>query len=296
VPNRASNLIIAGAGLGLILGTLLALLREKSRNVFYTVEDIQEAVQMPLIGLIPFSRGAKQSLDFPVGFDTVREEESRLETASFREAFSDLYSNIRLAEPPVRSLMVCSAEPGDGKTTIALYLAQTAAGANQRVLLVDTNMRSPQIHTRLNLQNKEGLSDLLTSNRNPDDLNLVMLSENLSVLPAGPSISGAARLLGSDRMTFLMEKFQSKYDLVIYDTPHLFGLTDASFLIAHVDEILMTIAAGKTNRTAVERVLNKLIALHAPEVNLVTNYLREHNSPNSLYSRYNPNLQNRRES
>jgi polysaccharide biosynthesis transport protein len=290
VPNRASNLIIAGAGLGLVLGTLLALLREKSRNVFYTVEDIQEAVQLPLIGLIPFSRGAKQSLDFPVGFDTVREEESRLETASFRESFSDLYSNIRLAEPPVRSLMVCSAEPGDGKTTVALYLAQTAAGANQQVLLVDTNMRSPQIHTRLNLQNKEGLSDLLTSNRDPDDLKLMMLSENLSVLPAGPSISGAARLLGSDRMTFLMERFQSKYDLVIYDTPHLFGLTDASFLITHVDEILMVIAAGKTNRTAVERVLNKLIALRAPEVNLVTNYLREHNSPNTLYSRYSPNL------
>ena len=293
VPSKASNLIIAGAGLGLILGTLLALLREKSRNVFYTVEDIQEAVQMPLIGIIPFSRGAKQSLDFPVGFDTAREEESRLETASFREAFSDLYSNIRLAEPPIRSLMVCSAQEGDGKTTIALYLAQTAAGANQRVLLIDTNMRSPQIHTRLNLQNKEGLSDLLTSNRNPDDLKLVTLSENLFVLPAGPSVAGAARLLGSDRMQFLMEQFQSKYDLVIYDTSHLFGLTDASFLTTHVDEILMVIAAGKTNRTAVERVLNKLIALHAPEVNLVTNYLREHNSPNNVYSSYNPNISRR---
>ncbi|NJR64665.1 MAG: CpsD/CapB family tyrosine-protein kinase, partial [Leptolyngbyaceae cyanobacterium CRU_2_3] len=182
-----------------------------------------------------------------------------------------------------------------GKTTIALYIAQTAAGANQRVLLVDTNMRSPQIHTRLNLPNKEGLSDLLTSNRDPDDLKLVMLSENLAVLPAGPSISGAARLLGSDRMTFLMEKFQSKYDLVVYDTPHLFGLTDASFLTTHVDEILMVIAAGKTNRTAVERVLNKLVALRAPEVSLVTNYLRENSSPNNQYTRYSPNLQNRRE-
>ncbi|MBI4781985.1 MAG: polysaccharide biosynthesis tyrosine autokinase [Oscillatoriophycideae cyanobacterium NC_groundwater_1537_Pr4_S-0.65um_50_18] len=288
VPSKASNLIIAGAGLGLLLGTLLALFREKSRNVFYTVEDVQEGMQMPLIGIIPFSRGAKQSLDFPVGFDTVREEESRLETASFREAFSDLYSNIRLAEPPIRSLMVCSAQEGDGKTTIALYLAQTAAGANQKVLLVDTNMRSPQIHTRLNLQNKEGLSDLLTSNRNPDDLKLVTLSENLFVLPAGPSVSGAARLLGSDRMQFIMEQFQSKYDLVIYDTSHLFGLTDASFLTTHVDEILMVIAAGKTNRTAVERVINKLIALRAPGVNLVTNYLREYNSPTNTYGSYTP--------
>lgn len=295
MPNRAFNLVVAGAGLGLVLGTLLALLREKSRNVFYTVEDIQEAIQLPLVGLIPFSRGAKQSLDFPTGFDPDREEESRLETASFREAFSDLYSNVRLAEPPIRSLMVCSAEPGDGKTTLALYLAQTAAGANQRVLLVDTNLRSPQVHTRLNLQNREGLSDLLTSNRNPEDLKLVQLSENLFVLPAGPSISGAARLLGSDRMKFIMDQFQSKYDLVVYDTSHLFGLTDASFLTTQVDSILMVVAANKTNRTAVERVLNKLLALRVPNVSLVTNYLREHGSSNTLYSRNQPLQTNRRE-
>ncbi|MBD3882761.1 polysaccharide biosynthesis tyrosine autokinase [Phormidium tenue FACHB-886] len=293
VANKASSMMIAGAGLGLLLGLALALMRERSRNVFYGVEDIQEAIQLPLVGLIPFSRGAKQSLDFPSGFDTAREEDSRLETASFREAFSDLYSNIRLADPPIRSLMVCSAEPGDGKSTIALYLAQTAAGANQKVLLVDTNMRSPQIHTRLNLQNKEGLSDLLTSNRNPEDMRLSMLTDNLYVLPAGPSISGAARLLGSDRMKFLMDQFQSKYDLVIYDTPHLFGLTDASFLTTQVDEILMVIATGKTNRTAVERVLNKLTALRVPGVSLVTNYLREHNSPSGLYTRNQNALQSR---
>jgi polysaccharide biosynthesis transport protein len=285
VANKAFSLMVAGAGLGLLLGLAAALLRERSRNVFYSVEDLQEAIQLPLVGLIPFSRGAKQSLDFPSGFDTGREEDSRLETASFREAFSDLYSNIRLSDPPIRSLMVCSAEPGDGKSTIALYLAQTAAGANQKVLLVDTNMRSPQIHTRLNLQNKEGLSDLLTSNRNPEDMRLSMLADNLYVLPAGPSISGAARLLGSDRMKFLMEQFQSKYDLVIYDTPHLFGLTDASFLTTQVDEILMVIATSKTNRTAVERVLNKLTGLRVPGVSLVTNYLRENNNPNGGYTR-----------
>ena len=290
MPNKAYSIMIAGAGLGLLLGLAAALLREKTRNVFYSLEDIQEAIQLPLVGLIPFSRGAKQSLDFPTGFDTAREEDSRLETASFREAFSDLYSNIRLAEPPVHSLMVCSAEAGDGKSTIALYLAQTAAGANQKVLLVDTNMRSPQIHARLNLQNKEGLSDLLTSNRNPEDMRLAMLSDNLYVLPAGPSISGAARLLGSDRMKFIMDQLQSKYDLVIYDTPHLFGLTDASFLTTQVDEILMVVATGKTNRTALERVLNKLTALRVPGVSLVANHLREHNSPNSTPTRNSQTL------
>lgn len=291
-PTRASNLMIAGAALGLLLGTLLALLLERYRNVFYTVEDIQEAIKLPLVGVIPFSRGAKQSLDFP-SFGPVGEiEDSRLETASFREAFSDLFSNIRLADPPIRSLMVCSAEPGDGKTTVALYLAQTAAGTGQRVLLVDTNLRLPQIHTRLDLRNAKGLSDLLTSGANPEELiQRSPLADSLFVLPAGSSIAGSARLLASDQMQQAMEKFQTMFDLVIYDTPHLFGLTDASFLTSQVDEVLMVIAANKTNRTAVDRVLNKLISLRAPGISIVANYLRESNSPSSsAYTRYNQSV------
>jgi capsular exopolysaccharide synthesis family protein len=292
-PTKASNLMVAGAGLGLLLGTLLALLLERYRNVFYTVEDLQEAIKLPLIGIIPFSRGAKQSLEFPSALGTAGEiEDSRLETASFREAFSDLYSNIRLAEPPIRSLMVCSAEPGDGKTTVALYLAQTAAGTGQRVLLVDTNLRLPQIHTRLDLRNTGGLSDLLSSNLNPEEfIQSSPLADNLFVLPAGSSMPGSARLLGSDQMKLLTEKFHSLFDLVIYDTPHLFGLTDASFLTAQVDEVLMVIAANKTNRTAVDRVLNKLMNLRITNVSMVANYLQEHNNPNSsVYTRYNHSL------
>ncbi len=288
-PNKASNLMIAGVGLGLLLGTLLALLLERYRNVFYTVEDIQEEIKLPLLGVIPFSRGAKQSLEFPSAFGTSGEiEDSRLETASFRESFSDLYSSIRSAVPPIRSLMVCSAEPGDGKTTAALYLAQTAAGTGQRVLLVDTNLRLPQIHTRLDLRNSRGLSDLLTSSANPEELiQRSPLADNLFVLPAGSSTPGSARLLGSDQMKQIMEKFQNMFDLVIYDTPHLFGLTDASFITAQVDEVLMVIAAGKTNRTAVDRVLNKLMGLRVPSISIVVNYLRENNSPSSSnYSRY----------
>lgn len=287
--SRASRIVIAGAGLGLLLGTLLALLVERYRNVFYTVDDVDEAIQLPLAGVIPFSRGAKQSFDFPSTFSTEDIDDSRLGTASFREAFSDLYSNVRLAQPPVRSLMICSAEPGDGKTTIALYLAQTAAGAGQKVLLVDTNLRLPQIHNRLDLPNTRGLSGLLASELKPSDfIQQSSLSESLYVLTAGPSIPGSARLLGSDRMKELMEKFEAEYDLVIYDTPHLYGLTDASFLTTQVDEVMVVVATNKTNRTVVDQVLNKLSTVRPTGVSVIANYLKENNSPNSPYVRYNP--------
>ncbi len=285
VPSKASRWVLGGVALGLLLGSLLAMLLEKYRNVFYSVEDIQESIQLPLVGVIPFSRGAKQALDFPSSFGTVDDmavEDSRLGTAPFREAFSDLYSNIRLSEPPIRSLMVASPESGDGKTTIAVYLAQTAAGAGQRVLLVDTNMRQPQVHNRMDVPNTRGLSGVLSNNLNVEELiQQSPLADNLFVLTAGPAVPGSARLLGSDQMKRLMEKFQQQYDLVIYDTPHLYGLTDASFLTTQVDEILMVIAANRTKRTSVDRVLNKLMTLRLPSISMVTNYLREHNSPSA---------------
>jgi len=287
--SRASRIVIAGAGLGLLLGTLLALLVERYRNVFYTVDDVDEAINLPLAGVIPFSRGAKQSFDFPSTFSTEDIDDSRLGTASFREAFSDLYSNVRLAQPSVRSLMICSAEPGDGKTTIALYLAQTAAGAGQKVLLVDTNLRLPQIHNRLDLPNTRGLSGLLSSDLKPSDfIQQSSLADSLYVLTAGPSTPGSARLLGSDRMKKLMEKFEAEYDLVIYDTPHLYGLTDASFLTTQVDEVMVVVATNKTNRTVVDQVLNKLSTVRPTGISVIANYLKENNSPNSPYVRYNP--------
>lgn len=289
-PSKASRIVIAGAVLGLLLGTLLALLLERYRNVFYTVDDVQEALPLPLAGVIPFSRGAKQSFDFPSTFSTEDIDDSRLGTASFREAFSDLYSNVRLAEPPVHSLMICSAEQGDGKTTIALYLAQTAAGAGQKVLLVDTNLRLPQVHTRLDLPNTKGLSGLLANDLNPKELiQQSSLADNLHVLTAGPSIPGSARLLGSDRMKRLMEKLRADYDLVIYDTPHL-GLTDASFLTTQVDEILMVVAANKTNRTVVDRILTKVTTVRPTGVSMIVNYLKESNSPTNSYNRNQQNL------
>ena len=283
LPSIASRWVLGGVALGLLLGSLLALLLEKYRNVFYSVEDIQESIQLPLVGIIPFSRGAKHALDFPSSFgsvDDVSVGDSRMGTALFREAFSDLYSNIRLSQPPISSLMVASPESGDGKTTVAVYLAQTAAGAGQRVLLVDTNMRQPQVHNRLDVPNTGGLSGVLAGDFNFEELiQQSPLDDNLYVLTAGPAVPGSARLLGSDQMKRLMEKFQQQYDLVIYDTPHLYGLTDASFLTTQVDEILIVIAANRTSRTSVERVLSKLMTLRLPSISMVTNYLREHNSP-----------------
>jgi polysaccharide biosynthesis transport protein len=282
-PSRKNQLIFAGILGGLLAGTLLALLLERYRNVFCTVDDLQEGLQLPLSGIIPFSRGARQSMDFPSSFAVEDIEDSRSGAASFREAFSDLYANIRLAEPAIRSVMICSAEAGDGKTTNAVYLAQTAAGAGQRVLLVDTNLRLPQVHVRMDLPNSRGLSNALTSNQPLKDfIQQSPLADNLFIMTAGTQMPGSSRLLASDQMKELMEQVQSDFDLVIYDTPHLYGLTDANFLSTQVDEVLLVTAVNKTSRTALEQVLAKLKTLPLRGVSLVANYLKESNSQAGL--------------
>ncbi|MEG4037384.1 CpsD/CapB family tyrosine-protein kinase [Microcoleus sp. S36b_A4] len=140
------------------------------------------------------------------------------------EAFHYLYTNIQLlnAEHPISSLTITSTLKGEGKSTVAVYLAKTASAVGKRVLLVDANMRVPQLHTYLGLSNMKGLSNVLSSDlslneaiqRLPDD-------DNLFVLTAGTIPPDPIKLLSSRKMHYLMEQFLALFDLVIYDTPPL---------------------------------------------------------------------------
>jgi len=164
-PSKAKNLQIAGVVIGLLLGVGVAVLIEKLRNIFYSTEEIKEAIQLPLLGEVPLYRGAEPLLNTTSSVaGSIAENEGSFGGASrFQEAFDAIYANIRFlfSAPPVRSLAVCSAATGDGKTTVALHLAQSAASMGQRVLLVDANFHLPQLHNKLGLPNNKGLSDLL---------------------------------------------------------------------------------------------------------------------------------------
>ena len=143
-------------------------------------------------------------------------------------------------------MVVSSAAPGDGKTTTALHLAQAAALMGQRVLLVDANLRLPQLHKKLGLSNRWGLSNLLCQNLNYNDIiQRSPLQDNLFVLTSGQLLPDSTRLLASTRMQHLMMQFQAVFDLVIYDTPHLIGMADANFLADNTDGIMMVMALGR---------------------------------------------------
>ncbi|MBE9125765.1 MULTISPECIES: GumC family protein [unclassified Coleofasciculus] len=284
VAESKKKLIMAVAA-GLVLGMGTAVFYEKLRNIFYSVEDIEDATRLPLLGTIPQERSIEPSSKFRLlspTFSSLAESGEEIEGSEqssflFWEAFDSLYTNIRFisCDRPVRSIAVCSATPGDGKSVVALHLAQTAAATGQRVLLVDANLRSPKLHRRLDTPNFKGLSDLLDTQLEPKDLiEQLPLADNLFVLTSGQPLPKSTKRLASDRMDYLKEKFQRLFDLVIYDTPNLLDYPDASFLAANTDGILLVVTVGDTKQSSVMKAIDRLNNFGLPLLGLIVNRVK----------------------
>lgn len=278
-PRDTIKNLAIGVIAGFVLGLGAAVIKERYHNIFYTTEDIQDALDLPILGLIPFDKTVKKPFNSSADVGLIAGTRYDHSNGSlFLEAFNYLYVNIRFlaSDPPVHSLVVCSAAPGDGKTTIALHLAQAVAAMGKRVLLVDANFRTPQLHGRLGLSNRQGLSNLLSQNLAVKDvIQQSPLEDNLFVLTAGEIFPNSSKLLASTQMQYLMEQFKTAFDLVIYDTPHLLGLADANFLAAHTDGLLMVVGVRKTNRSVVMQVMDKLNTFRLPVLGIVANHTLE---------------------
>lgn len=273
--------LMAAVALGLALGIGTAFLIEKWRNIFYTTDDIKDATQLPMLGIIPLYKSTEDIIEPTAVEDAaVETEDSNYyddEASPFLAAFDSLFASLRFlfSSQSIRSIAVCSSEPEDGKSTVALHLAQTAAAMGQRVLLVDANLRQPQLHTMLDLPNLKGLSDLLANKLAPNDtIQRSLVTDNLFVLTSGQTMPDSTRLLASAQMKSLMESFKATFDLVIYDTPYLLGPLDANFLAARTDGIMLIVAVNKTSPTSVKQALDKIRAFNLPTLGVVANHLR----------------------
>jgi capsular exopolysaccharide synthesis family protein len=171
--------------------------------------------------------------------------------------------------------VIGSAVPGDGKSTVAIHLAQTAASIGQRVLLIDADLRRPQLHLRLGLPNQQGLSDVITTDLSLNDAIVrSSVEENLFVLTAGQPTSDSIKLLSSAKMQYLMEQFQAFFDLVIYDTPPLLGLADGNILAANTDGIVLVVGLQKTDRSLLTKSLDGLKISGASVLGIVANGIK----------------------
>lgn len=276
-----------------LLGIAIGLLVEVLNTVFHTPEAVRIATRLPVIGVIPFTKKVRRSR--PVRTKKIagakvevvqqmpeRDTVGLLGSKSifhdfdyqFLEAFRSLYTNIHLlsAGRAIRSILVSSAVAGDGKSTVALHLAATAAAVGQRVLLVDADLRCPQLHAKLGLPNVRGLADAISTDISLNDaIQRAPSEDNLFVLTAGQIPSDPIKLLSSKKMQYLMEQFQAFFDLVIYDSPPLVGLADGHLIAAHTDGTIMVVQIAKTDRAQVTKVLEDLKISGASVLGIVAN-------------------------
>jgi capsular exopolysaccharide synthesis family protein len=278
-----------------LLGIGVGFLIEILHTVFHTPEEIKGATKLPILGVIPFAKKLQklpkklnqvaivaQVANLPPAKDQLLlagndHQVERYSASPFTEAFRSLYTNIRLlsSQKPIYSLAISSAVPADGKTTIAVYLAQTAAAIGQRVLLVDADLRFPQLHSRLSLPNVQGLSETIATDLDLNDaIQQSSLYDNLFVLTAGRILSDPIKLLSSDRMQYLMEQFQARFDLVIYDMPPLLGLGDGNLLAANADGTLLVVGLEQTDRSQLMKALEGLKISGASILGIVANGMR----------------------
>ncbi len=289
-PNIKRNLVL-GAIAGVIAGMAAALLAERLDNVFHTPEDLKDLTKLPLLGIIPFNKGLKQLAPLAQakvekkaeGYKLVLPSMSSTQNESyfpFVESFRSLHTNINFlgSDTPINSLVVTSAQKGDGKSTVSVQLAQAAAAMGQKVLLVDADMRLPQVHSRLGLPNEQGLSNIISTNlpiyeaiqRSP-------LGDNLFVITSGQIPPDPIKLLSSKKMQNIMVQLRAEFDLVIYDTPPILGLADSSIVATHTAGIVLVVRMGKTDRAVVRQALDGLRLSRANLLGLVVNGVRKHN-------------------
>ncbi|NJN67611.1 MAG: CpsD/CapB family tyrosine-protein kinase [Chloroflexaceae bacterium] len=192
------------------------------------------------------------------------------------EAYRTLRTNIQFSslDKPLRTLLVTSTAPDEGKSLTLANLAVTMAQAEQRVILVECDLRRPTLHTLFGLPNEEGLTSVMLDQREAS-LPLQPTSvAGLSLLTSGPLPPRPADLLGSRRMEALVARLQDEADMVLFDTPPVTAVTDAAVLATRLDGVLLVLKAGKTRRDRAREARRMLEKVKANVIGVVLNNAR----------------------
>jgi polysaccharide biosynthesis transport protein len=260
-PQPVRNTVL-GAVLGLILGLVAAFLRDSLDKRFHTAQEVHEVLDVPVLGRVPERAFAHAGL--------ARNGHPPMLESDF-EPFRMLRMNLAFLskEKPIRSVLVTSAVPGEGKTTVSMALASAAALAGQRVLLVECDLRRPTFSRRMGIARAPGLTDYLNGHAAPAAvLQMVNLNVPASIdangagtarrapesagtlvcVAAGSPVAKAPELLQGPRFTDFVAKVTKAYDLVVFDGSPLLAVADPLEVAPHVDGVLVCARARSTTK------------------------------------------------
>jgi succinoglycan biosynthesis transport protein ExoP len=275
IPSSASSPTpkrdgILGAALGLVLGIGLALFLERVDRRLRDPKEISDSFDRPMLGAIPESRAIARAQQAPHELGAGEAEAFRMLRANLR------YFNV---DKPIRSVLITSASPSEGKSTVAVHLAVAAASTGGKVLLVEADLRRPTLAEKLGIGSSVGLSHVLSGDLSLQDAAQVVPlegggetgSRTIDVVVAGPIPPNPADLLESARMRDVLSAAEQEYDLVVVDTPPTSVVSDAIPLVKEVSGVIVVTRLGKTTRESAAHLRSQLENLDAHTLGVVVN-------------------------
>jgi|HubBroStandDraft_6_1064221.scaffolds.fasta_scaffold01953_4 succinoglycan biosynthesis transport protein ExoP len=316
-PRVALNLSL-GLLVGLALGVGAAMLQEHLDNSLKTTEDVERIMQLPALALIPAVEslnghkdhaglgahgngerqgaaarartfaGAGNGNGNAAPAHWYRIDDLSPKYSALSEAFRSLRTSVLLsgAERPPHSLLVSSAQPGEGKTTVSTNLAISLAQLGQRVLLIEGDLRRPSVHRAFDIRGSLGVVSYLTGQQDWRQAVEKISLPGLEVLVSGPVPPNPAELLSSDLMRKLIEQALDEYKFVVVDSPPLLNVADSRILATLVDGVVLVVKGGETPRELALRAQGYAANVGARVIGVVLNNVDLHRGENSYYQHY----------
>jgi succinoglycan biosynthesis transport protein ExoP len=276
-----STMILTTSVFFLLGGIVLAFLLESLDTGLHNIAEIESIMELPSLAVIP--RAKRATAEQTAAMSTAQRNVNVLTQpkSQFAEAFRSLRTSLLLASAgrPPKFILFTSATPSEGKTTTASNLACVLAQRDARVLLIDADLRRPNVHHRFGLSGKVGLTTLLAGTTTLEEsLQNVAEVPNLDILPSGPVPPFPTEMLSSEAMHALLERLGNIYTHVVIDSPPILSVTDGVILGRVVDAVVLVIRHGKSSKHVIRRARDLLARSGASMAGIVLNAV-DLNSP-----------------
>jgi capsular exopolysaccharide synthesis family protein len=275
--------LIMGIACALALALLVAALVEALDPSIHSVEDLEPLLRSPALGTMPFLKsGSEQRLAYVTNAQPA--------AVALLESARIVRSNLMLAaaEAPLRSVLITSADPAEGKSLCAFNIATVMAFDGKRVILIDCDLRRPTQHRLANVPLEPGFSNVLSGEATLEEALIPTSVANLTLLPGGTLPTNPPELLGSPAGRSLIEGLKDRCDIVVIDSPPVLSLTDAQVLSSLADGVVLVVAADSTPKPHVQRAQAMLRHIGGRLLGVILNKVQPHQNGHDqdVYNQY----------
>ncbi len=275
-PDLLLNTLLA-ALIGMLITGGIIVAREAFDDTIKTPEEVNRRFNLPILGVINHQPAKTDTLI------TLREPRSPIS-----ESYRTLRTNVSFAsvDRPLRTVMITSAEPGDGKSTTICNLGVVLAQNGKRVLVADCDLRRPRIHTYFGLPNRQGMSTLIAHSESLANVRKSTPVEGLSVVTSGSLPPNPSELMGSQKLLSIFQNMLQSADMILIDTPPTLTVSDAATLAPSLDGVLLVVKPGTTRASALRQTLDQFRQVNARVIGVVLNDVVTRGNPYGYHYNY----------